>query len=98
MGFKTLISEATLFVGGHIDQAWLTEGDMVSTGKTEGLKNNQKQRKFRKISQKGGFFSSPHSAMSKMPNKWPTNCQKWPKTEGIPEYGGNTEEFSISSV
>ena len=26
------------------------------------------------------------------------NCQKCPKTEGIPEYGGNTEGFSISSV
>jgi endonuclease/exonuclease/phosphatase (EEP) superfamily protein YafD len=31
MGFKPLISEATHFAGGHIDQAWLREGDMAST-------------------------------------------------------------------
>jgi hypothetical protein len=31
MGFKPLITEATHFTGGHIDQAWLREWDMGST-------------------------------------------------------------------
>ena len=31
MGFRPLTSEATHLKGGHIDQAWLREGDMGST-------------------------------------------------------------------
>jgi hypothetical protein len=30
MGFRPLTSEATHIMGGHIDQAWVRDGDMVS--------------------------------------------------------------------